>query len=220
MMTTMQKTTEVCALCGTVNYRSVLTSYNNFGGQDTEFRPFAIGFDPLALLVHSCWQCGYTGYRISEGVNESIRPSLDLLMNDLKHGKICGGENMYMRMALIAEIRGEGDEAIGELWLRAAWMADDASVPNEAKLFRTNAAGRLTDALNYEEKTEKTPDFALKMVRLSEIYRRIGNFEQAALLLNKAENEQLPSRIRQDAAMLHQLSVQKETRQMMWSKNS
>lgn len=217
-MTTMRKTTETCALCGTINHRHMLTSYNTFGGQDTEFRPFAIGFDPLALQVHTCFQCGYAGYRISEGVTDELRPKIERLMKRINSTGIPGGDIPYVRMALLAELRKADDEVVGELWLRAAWMAEDAGKVEEALLLRTNAAARFSQCLTEARTAAVDASYGLKLLRLSEIYRRVGEFEHATWWRKRAEKVEIHNDMRRMLPKIKQLTDERNTQRLMQEK--
>jgi hypothetical protein len=214
-MTTMRQTTETCALCGTINHRHMLTSYNTFGGQDTEFRSFAIGFDPLALQVHSCLKCGYAGYRISEGVTDELRPKIERLMKRINSAGTPGGDIPYVRMALLAELRKADDEMVGELWLRAAWMAEDAGKVEEAILFRTNAAARLAQWLTAATTAAVDTNLGMKLLRLGEIYRRVGEFEQATWWRKRAEKVDIHDEMRRMLPKMKKLTDERSTQRLM-----
>lgn len=191
-MTTIQQKDCQCSLCGTVNQCGVLTSTNNFGGLDTEFRTHAVGLDPLTVYVATCSWCGYTAYDLDKALPPSVVPKVKetvakfyvsekLDMADVPTYK------QYELLACIMDSEYAAAEDIAEAFLRAAWMADDDQ-KLMARNYRKKAAELLEEQLPTEQ-DEATQ--AEQQFRLAEIYRRSGEFAAAISTQEKIVKDRL-----------------------------
>ena len=177
-MTTVMPVERKCALCGTLNECYVLTSTNNFGGVDTEFRSYAAGSDPIETALQTCSECGYTHYDI-EKVPKNIAAAKDLVKKFIEVESTDKKTlSIYKRYELVGRIL-ILDRAIPEkialTLLPAAWTAEDAGKSALAKTYRQEAARFLAEWLSLMEKPSRRKTEQLFL--LAEIYRRSGDFK-------------------------------------------
>jgi predicted RNA-binding Zn-ribbon protein involved in translation (DUF1610 family) len=74
-MTRLRKKTVTCPNCGMPVGMHIVRSTNTLGGRATDFRPVALGGQPVAQLVHTCPSCGLTGEEqaFAEEVDDRLR---------------------------------------------------------------------------------------------------------------------------------------------------
>ena len=192
-MTTIQQKDCQCSLCGTVNQCGVLTSTNNFGGLDTEFRTHAVGWDPLNIYVATCSGCGYTAYDLAKALPPIVVPKVkETVAKFFASEKLDRADvptyKQYELLACILKVKGNATEDVAEAFLRAAWMADDDDQKLMARYYRKKAAELLEEQLPTEQ-DESTQ--AEQQFRLSEIYRRCGEFASAISTQEKIVKDRL-----------------------------
>ena len=133
--TTIWPSRFTCPNCGRVYQDCVIMSTNTFGGWDSEFRSYALGFDPLGMLVHTCPKCGCPD-RDSLGLDDHDRLSrrekarirsllLDYCRRQRLKPKDFTPSHGYEVLAEILRLRGCPERASAAAYLRAAWVADD-----------------------------------------------------------------------------------------------
>ena len=61
-MTTTMEHRFTCPLCGNMFDSQLITSTNSFGPMHSDFFREASGVQPICLFVHTCSNCGYTGF--------------------------------------------------------------------------------------------------------------------------------------------------------------
>ena len=207
-MTTMLEKDCVCALCGAMNQCFVLSSSNNFGGMDTEFRSYAVGIDPLSVYVETCSTCGYAAYDLSKEMPGHILPEV---RNAVDQFYVSEGLNKtevptykkYELLALLMQIRFSPSENVAETFLRAAWMADDANENSHACRYRKSAAALLEQALARDTGEANKSE---TLFRLAEIYRRSGNFRPALATFDKIDTPKLHPDLQKASAKLRQIA--------------
>src|SRR4030042_4502621 len=57
--TSLVKKTFMCLNCGHEYQDNAAASTNTYGGQDSEFRLYAVGTQPVAYFIHTCPNCGF-----------------------------------------------------------------------------------------------------------------------------------------------------------------
>ncbi|MEO0564174.1 MAG: DUF2225 domain-containing protein [Chloroflexota bacterium] len=173
-MTTFHNTTASCPLCSSDVEVSHLMSTNTFGGQDTDFRSHAGGFDPLYIVINQCETCGYSDFSsyfddprpmdaaLKDRIREAITPSTSKKASE-----------KYATAAKIAEIRTAPADEIANLYLRAAWCcADEGDQPGEMN-HRKQALLRFETALNKNiVDADQRPAITYLV---GELYRRTGD---------------------------------------------
>lgn len=177
-MTTMMLVERKCALCGALNECYALTSTNNFGGMDTEFRSYAVGSDPIETSLQTCSECGYTHYDI-EKVPKNIAATKELVKNFIEvesaDKKTLPTYKNYELVGKILILDRAIPDKIAATFLRAAWTAEDAEKFVLARTYRQEAARLLAEWLSWSKKVSRRKTEQLFL--LAEIYRRAGEFK-------------------------------------------
>jgi uncharacterized protein (DUF2225 family) len=188
-----------CPLCGTVYPAGVVVSTNTLGGQDSEFRRYALGMQPLEFLVHTCPACGcpdlhslFPGAkppadgRLSPTDKDGIRRLLQTYCRTrhLKPKDFTASQRFEV-LAEVLLLRGAAAALVAPAYLKAAWMADDRGESERAVFCRRQAAQYFQRALETGEISP--PNVPLIRYLIGEIYRRAGDFAQALLWFDRTE---------------------------------
>lgn len=178
-MTTFFSEEVQCPVCNEKLKVEHLGSTNTFGGQDTDFRSHAAGFDPLHIVIAMCEHCGYSDFshsfaqqQFSEAEKQAIRSVVEL-----SGEKTIPSSLKYRNAARIAIIMSEKSELIANLYLRAAWSAADEKKPEGEIESRKLAIDYFQKAL--EKKEIPQGNEAVIQYLIGELYRRIGDSAKA-----------------------------------------
>ncbi len=180
-MTTFMELEVECPCCGAKFDTHILTSTNTFGGQTTDFHQRAVGFEPLAFMISTCPDCGYTttgeNQRKNAPVGAALRERVNAELKPLVQEGVPDTPKQYEFAALIAEWRGDNDERIGDLYLRAAWCAAEFGPRSAENRYRLAAIDRFERTLDFETLPD---DRRLTLSYLiGELYRRIDDVDAA-----------------------------------------
>lgn len=217
-MTTFANRELRCALCGKKSGCNVIGSWNDFGDQDTEMRNYAVGVDPLDLFVVVCPHCGYVAYNLENEIQTGRVEEIKRLVAAFYANKHGNKETLpvyekYELLAAIKQILQESDETIAETFLRAAWKADDLFQDGSANHYRKQAATYITKLLeSCLDQSEK----ASIQLRLSEVYRRSGEFESALELLEIIEANNAVPMLSMVVSPLKRFSETKDSKQLFF----
>ncbi len=194
-MTTIMSVKRKCPNCQ-AKFEANVPMSTNFRGMTTDLRQVTRGFDPWALMVHSCRACGFSapteGFRgkVAKSVSEKIRLHIKPRLPD---GDL-PAETRWEFAALIAEWRGRDPVAVAEMYRHAAWCAKGGE---REVHFRRSAAHWLERALD-----AGVPDRAPVLYLIGELYRRCGETSIANTWFDLAIKE---------AEWLKQLAIQQKT---------
>ena len=215
-MTTMMPVERKCALCGALNECYMLTSTNNFGGMDTEFRSYAVGYDPIETSLQTCSECGYTHYNI-ENVPKNITATKELVKNfidvesaDKKTLPIYKSYEMVGRIIILDRVL---PDKIAATFLRAAWTAEDADKLALAKTYRQEAAKFLAEWVSWGKKVSKRKTEQLFL--LAEIYRRAGEFKLSEEIHGRIVIEELHPDLQAALVRIRELLAAGDSRKLM-----
>ena len=167
-----------CGFCGQ-NFKDKIIWSTNVMDRDSEFRPYAMGFDPLPYYVHACPHCGYTndGDRAQLSDQEKVEIGKFLTAYRESQGGRISSAGKYEVLAHTYIIRQLPSDKIAYAYQRAAWMADDSHDETAGRKFRTATLEYLTKAL---EKSEVEAKMVPNLTYLAgELNRRLGRFDEA-----------------------------------------
>ena len=175
-MTTMARSSRVCAICGAVTQINELTSTNAFGYADLDFRPPEMQRSTMSCWVQRCPQCGYVAGDIGKPT-ELVDEIHQILRS--KDYNSCGGISFRTQLGklfyrqyvlLSAQKKKNAVYAIHS----AAWCCDDDRDEENARKCRLLAL-EMIPASVLEEDTKESNIFAL--IR-ADLLRRTGQFEE------------------------------------------
>ena len=155
-----------------------------FKGQTSEFRRRALGVDPLPYLIALCPVCGFAdliGAFADAAVSDDLRVWIDAHLRPLMRDGLPPVSTRYVFAARIAAWQEKPEVAVGNLWMRAAWCADDEGTDDDA--YRRAAADHFTAAVE----SSTPPENRLTLMYLiGELYRRVGETESARAWFERA----------------------------------
>ena len=183
-MTSLQPVDLVCPVCDNHFRSQSVVSTNSFGGKRTDFHERAAGAQPLPHLVHTCTGCGYSGAERNfvEGADVSahVRAQvLTLLTPKLTQHQLDADSERYHAAAQVAEWEGGDPRRIADFLLRAAWCCVDDDDSEGERFYRRAAVLRFIEALSTPGSVPM-PDRAVLTYLVGELWRRVGDEQQAA----------------------------------------
>jgi uncharacterized protein len=176
--TTMGDGDFTCGFCGQTFKDKIIWS-TNVMDRDAEFRPRAMGLDPLPYYVHLCPHCGYANTGDQVKLNDQEKAEIGKLLTAYRanHGSQVSPAAKYDILANVYIICKLPSDKIAYAFQRAAWMADDAGDEAAARQFRTETLKYLTKSL---EKSEIEAKMVPNLTYLAgELNRRLGRFDEA-----------------------------------------
>ena len=190
-MTTFRDITLQCPVCGTWFVSRSVAEIGPPAGTHTDFHRRADGPRALACLVHMCSGCGFAGVQDDFAGDEVSAASATEMAGDRVPVTTCEsvlGSEKYEAAAAIAERRGAGPLAVGDLLLRAAWCCvDEADVEGE-RFFRWKAAASFEGALSrYDEVSRDRRAEYTYLV--GELWRRAGERARAREWFDRVAGE-------------------------------
>lgn len=193
-----------CPNCGSSFETSVVLSISIFRTH-TDFRP-----DMLGRPVHSCTHCGFSGSekRFKRRVSAKVKALVAAHLKPLRWESKSSWWRRFEHAARIAEWEARPSEEIANLYLGAAYQcasSSDASSRKEAA-YRKKAIRFFQLSLDANEIAAKNIPNVTYLI--GELYRRVGQAEEAGKWLKKAEA--LAAK-RDDLAWLAKLAKQQRT---------
>jgi hypothetical protein len=176
--TTLGDANFTCGFCGQ-EFKDKIIWSTNVMERDAEFRPLAMGLDPLPYYVHACPHCGYSnsGDQVQLSDQEKAEIGKFLTAYRQSHSGKVNPAGKYEVLANIYIIRKLPSDKIAYAYQRAAWMADDSHDETAGRKFRTATLEYLTKAL---EKAEVEAKMVPNLTYLAgELNRRLGRFDEA-----------------------------------------
>lgn len=174
-----------CAVCGAISEQNVLISTNTMGPPDLDFRPALMARSTLSLQIQCCPKCGYCSKNIETSTPHAAdiitKPDYKSLLRDKTIPLLA---RKYLCWAKIAEEEGDYISSFNAA-LDAAWVCDDEENLNGMIDSRKYAAYLIKKihtkglSLSYEKGIDE--------LVLSDILRRIGNFEDAQRVIKSGQ---------------------------------
>ena len=200
-MTTMFRSLKKCGCCGK-NVRIITVgSTNSFGPADLDMRPPEMMRSAMFAFLQFCPECGYTAWDLEEKIKQTdeLKKILAEPINARNYVLL------FDRAARIAALAGGDKDEVNQLYLRAAWAADDQADAPVAVAMRkkvlANTDLKAYDVLgpeDYKDAGNFGPTRVEKLLQLVDVARRAGEREIADRLLGKIDGdklERLPKKI-------------------------
>jgi len=173
-----------CPNCGTSVGMHIVGSTNTLGGRAADFRPIAVGPQPVAQLVHTCPSCGLTGEEevFAEEVDDRLRELIAENLTPLVRAEPPAPARRHEFAAWLAEWRGDPAGTVAQYYLSAAWCCEEPGVEAD---HRRRAIAFFERALA-DDGLEKR-DRVVFTYLVGERHRRVGDAEAAAEWRGRAE---------------------------------
>jgi predicted RNA-binding Zn-ribbon protein involved in translation (DUF1610 family) len=186
-MTRLSKKSVTCPNCGATVGMHIVRTTNTLGGRTTDFRPVALGGQPLAHLMHTCPSCGMTGEErdFSSAVDDRIRALIAEHLTPSVRAETPAPSRRYEFAARLAEWHGRPAGTVGQHYLSAAWCCVDEGSAAEAD-YRRRAIVYFQRALAGDELG--TRDRVVFTYLVGEPHRRLGHPGEAVEWLGRAED--------------------------------
>ena len=156
----------------------------------TDFRREVMGFQPRCHLIHTCPFCGYTASE-SDFDRQVPRPVARRMIHALRYlvrGDIPLSCQRYEYAARCSEMVTDSPLNIADLYLSAAWSAEEEQQGGELKTYREKAIHFLRRALETPG-TVPDSDRATTTYLIGELYRRLGETREADSWLTRVRQE-------------------------------
>lgn len=163
---------KTCAICHKEYHYQELQDSTSFGLRDLDTRPPGMMRNMIHLMVQKCPYCGYANDDISKNIDHIE----EVQIQDATYQTILHDEkiNFAIKKCILSGMLYEKKNAkkAGMMYLKAAWLADDAKKVEVAKKMRSKSIRYLENALIENEN---------EVIRLIivDLYRRIGMFDEA-----------------------------------------
>jgi uncharacterized protein (DUF2225 family) len=187
-MTTIQPHRFTCPLCSNIFESQIVMSTNSFGKLHSDLYKEASGAQPVCYFVHTCTNCGYTGYDgdfqpqdfnivFRDLVNENITP-------EVKNRKIETNGNFYLA-ALCAEWRSAPPYVLARIYHMGAWCCRIKGEKDRERFYLGKAAEYFEKALSSNDTPKE--NMAIFTYLAGDLYRRLGEAEKAKEWYGKVE---------------------------------
>lgn len=161
--------------------------------RDSDFRSYYKEIDPLYYDVWICSKCGYAALqnhfltittKRAGFVKEWITPRwVERELN--KEVDINGALERYKLALITAQITKAKAGELGIICLKIAWLYREKESLEKENEFLQHALEMLLQAFNSERPPIEGMDEYTVMYLIGELYRRVGNSEEAALWMSK-----------------------------------
>ena len=192
MTTTLGEIQLQCPLCGSRFRCDTVISTDSFGGRRTDFHELSSGIQPLPFLVYVCYKCSYTGMKHAFAEDTEITSTTRERVSDgvvvIKNRKDLPGSEKYELAAKIAEWQEVQTRYIADLLLKAAWCCVEENDLEAERFFRRKAARMYEQAIKKWDGV-KSQDRAVLSYLVGELWRRIGDKQQAEVWFDRVPEE-------------------------------
>ncbi len=184
-MTTFRKITVTCPSCSHQFETSVLTSTNTFGPRFTDLHVQAVGFQPLVIIINTCLECGFSGYLndFEQTLDDKVKARIQQELSPIVRRESITPPRSYAFAAQIKQWQQAPAMQVGDLFLRAAWCCVDTGHTDNEASYRRSAISFFEHALENDQVSPGDEPTVTYLV--GELYRRIGQLEQAQIWFDK-----------------------------------
>ncbi len=190
-MTTLVSIELTCPVCATRFTSQRIVSMHSIG-QDTDFRPHSGGVDPQPHYVHACPKCMFAAFELDyQTLQDPVREFVmrlghrpDQVLLDQDRIDLSGSTKYLLAARCYSHDSRASDLRLADLYLRASWCARQENLVEREHEAQCQAALLFEKALEVGE----VADDQLKTILylLGELYRRVGRYELATALFDKA----------------------------------
>jgi hypothetical protein len=188
-----------CPLCkNSFIAKNVKSSAIKIKKRDTDFRGIYEGVNPNWYLVWVCPKCYYASF--SEDFENVKKKYIEILKKDEKERRLIAKGSDFNKerthfLALISyelaahcyQITNSSNEKIGNLFLKAAWLAREVKIWSLEKEFLKKALTCYQEA--YEKDPDLKMDHSLIVYLIGELNRRLGNYKEALKFLGRVYDD-------------------------------
>jgi uncharacterized protein (DUF2225 family) len=220
-LTTLLSISLTCPVCGErFDSRAAPTAIVAIG-QDTDFRRRYAGPDPLMYQVHACPLCRFCAFEgdfseVTGQTREFVRSGrlLGAVPSAAVERELSGSTKFLLAAACYEFDNRATTMRLADLHLRGSWCARTEGRPRREAQCQIEAILRFEKTLEDGEVEDSQRDTVLYL--LGELYRRVGRFELAVAMFDRALIE---VGVDTEESVISLLRRQREAAQMHESEN-
>ena len=189
-MTTLLSIHLTCPVCG-ARFDSRTAASIVAIGQDTDFRRHYAGQDPLMYQVHACPSCRFCAFEgdfdeVTDETRQFVRSGrlLRAVPSAAVEQELSGSTKFLLAAACYEFDNRATVMRLADLYLRGSWCARSEGRRQRETQCQIEAILRFEKTLEDGEIEDGQRDTVLYL--LGELYRRVGRFELAVALFNRA----------------------------------
>ena len=189
-MTTLLSIQLTCPVCGE-QFDSRSAASIVAIGQDTDFRRHYAGQDPLMYQVHACPSCRFCAFEgdfgeVSDRTRDFVRSGrlLRAVPSAAVERELSGSTKFLLAAACYEFDSRATMMRLADLYLRGSWCARSEHRRQRESQCQIEAILRFEKTLEDGEVEEGQRDTVLYL--LGELYRRVGRFELAVAMFDRA----------------------------------
>jgi uncharacterized protein len=187
-MTTLQPHQFTCPLCGNMFESQIVASTNSFGKLHSDLYKEAEGEQPVCYFVHTCTNCGYTGYEGDFQPQSFDKDFLgrvqEIITPEIKGKDIKTNGNFYLA-ALCADWRNAPAYVLARIYHMGAWCFRIRGEFDKELFFLGEAVFNFEKALKQSDTPKENR--AVYTYLIGDIYRRMKDPERAKEWYGKVE---------------------------------
>jgi len=206
-MTTFHPITLICTICRN-SFESNEIASCGYANKRTDFRPNYWGFNPVEYFYHLCVNCGFCAPKnlfetkiessdLKQKIEQIGNTPINSLSQKLERAMVC------LEFLNDLGLTNKNEFELGNIWLDLYWWSENLE---EIKKFGEKIINYYEIA--FEKGQVPSDQFYTILYLIGEIYRRIGNQDQA----NKYFDEVISlTKNRKDQETVHNLAIQQKT---------
>ena len=187
-MTTLQPYKFTCPFCGNKFESQLVASTNSVGRLHSDLYKEAEGRQPVCYFVHTCTNCGYSGFE-GDFEPQSFTPVFKGMLQEnitpeIKKVKMDTNGNYYLA-ALCAEWRGAPFSALARIYHMGAWCCRIRGEKDKERFYLEKALFYFENALGKSDTPRENK--AVYTYLIGDISRRLGDTAKAKEYYAKVE---------------------------------